>query len=630
MGTAAEALIDAFLVGLGGGVIEHPDIDPCANDLEFVRRYGIRIDHRPFNFAEYSHMAEIFEDEHREQVIMAGAQTGKSARLIVRFLRAGIQRWGSMLGYYFPDQPLAYAFSDKRFAPLVRSSPELGAWLGKRSEREKGTDHVGSRTYGPSTYFFLSVRGKTSTEGLPMQGVFFDEVRRMSYGDIQRAEERTSAQENPLKIKVSTAFYPNSDIHAAFLEGDQRYFHTDCDCPDGCVLALTYPDCLVSLKGVTLEFRRKVEHVYTMAGLPWLGMTEEKIAEYGEAVFVCPKCGKVIVNPRAGWWEPHNPGAWAHSYQLPQLVSPSYTASRCLAKVERPSETVDVQEIYNSMVGLPYLDAERRPVSPENLLSCVVDSAKWPARQSDRWRRRFLRNTALGLDAQGGYNVIVIKAVQPNGKFRTIHLEVIHGEDPWKETARRMEEYNVRVAVIDGEPHWNEAHRFALAFPGRVWLKVYTGPGSPMIDWKDRAKAPAGQRNAGEDVRYKWMVHMNRTRALQWSLSRWKRGLNEVPPPTGLIQQLPRQRGNVILTPGLRVGRMEAVPICRDVYFDHLQCVAFRKDYGADPEGVNRRNNAYVVVADHVGKDPHFSHANLYADVACSRLGRPAKSAPTG
>ncbi len=622
-----DAMLSAF------GMVDRPVIEPYANDLEFVRRYELKIDGRAFDFEGYKHLAEVFEDDHPEQVLMAGAQTGKSARLLARFLRTGIINWGALLGYYFPDQPLAAAFSSQRFTPFVKSSATLRPYLGNRvvadknGAGEKGSDQVFTRSFGASTFFFMSVKGKTSTEGLPMKGVFFDEVRRMAYGDMQRAEERTSAQHDPINIKVSTAFYPNSDIHAAFMRGDQRYFHTECGCADGCVLALNYPNCIADLKTATPLLKAKVAHAFQHAGLPYLGMTEKQIAQYGEAAYLCPKCGNIITDPRNGWWEAHNPGVWVHSYQMPQLISPTYSAARCLSKAERPNEPVDVQEIWNSMVGLPYIDKERQPVQPEHLAACVSSEARWAMRQSDAWRRKYVKNTSLGMDCQGGYNVIVIKQLAPNGKYRTIHLEIVHGDDPWKETAKLMERFDVRVAVVDSAPHWNEAHRFAKAFEGRVWLSVYTGGKAPMVDWKDREVAPAGQRKAGEEAKWKFNVHINRTKGLQWSLARWKRRLNEVPDPNGLIQMLPRQGGKVMLTAGLRVGRMSPVPICAEVYFEHLQCVAFRKEYASEDA---ERRGEYKVVADHVGLDPHFAHANLYADVAASRIGRPARPRPAG
>lgn len=619
----AAALWGAALEGIK--YQSQPVVDPCASDLEFIQRYGLKIDKVSYDFSVetgYPHMLEVFADEHPSQVLMAGAQTSKTSRLIPRFTRAGVMRPGSFMAYYFPDQPLAAKFSEQRFVPFIRSSPDLGRFLGRGAILdEKGTNQVFTRTIGGSVFFFLSVSSRSGTEGMPMQGIFFDEMRLMMHGDVARAEQRIKAQASPIVMKVSTAGYPNADIHAAFLAGDQHYWHSDCSCADGVVLSLTYPNCIADLTGTTLEFRRKVEHAYRNQP-HWLNMLPDKIAQFGEATYFCPKCGDILVNPRQGWWEAHAPANWIRSRQMSQLTSPAVSAAQVLTESRDPTKLI--ADIYKDVVGLPFLDVESMPVSTADLLSCVTSSARWATRQSDAWRRKYMKNCALGLDAMGGYNVVVIKQVTPSGKYRTVHLEIIHGTDPWKGTARLMVMFDVQVAVIDGEPHYNEAHRFAKQFEGRVWLKTYTANEAPLIDWKDRRKAPAGQRHAGEDIQFKFRVHIHRTHGLQWSLGRWKKHLNEVPDPKGLVQDLPKQNGKVILTPGFNVGKMTPTAICQEVYFHHQQCVAFRREY-KDPDDAKpeHQRGGYRMVADHVGLDPHFSHAELYANIACARLGMP-------
>jgi Phage terminase large subunit (GpA) len=609
-------MLAALRRGMG---LDRAPIAACSSDYEFIKRYGLTMEGGlAFDFEKYKHMIEVYEDDHPDQVLMAGAQTSKSVRLMVRLLRAGVQHWGSMFGYYFPDMHLPKAFSTTRFTPFIRSSPELGKWLGRNAQEEKGNNNVLTRIFGASTFFFLSVGGKSMTEGLPMKGVFFDEVRKMAYGDVQRAEERTSAQTGAINFKVSTARYPNSDIHAAFMKGDQRYFHTNCSCPEGVVLSLTFPNCVADLSRATPEFRRKVEHAFR--GGPWLGMTPQDLQKYGEACYVCPKCGDIISDPRHGWWEPHAPGKWIHSYQFPQMLTPTFSASRVWQKYDRPDEKYDIQELWNSMLGLPYIDAANQFCLPEHLQICVNSEARWTMKMTDKWRRENVKNTAMGIDAMGGFNIVVIKQMAPNGKYRTIHVEVCHGEDPWKRCAALMQLFDVQICVADCNPHWNEAHRFAKVFEGRVWLSVYHdgGPGAEMVSWKDRKKSPAGQIYAGEDVKFKYMVLISRYKGLQWSLKRWARRQNEVPDPKGLIQRLPVQAGKVVLTAGLRVGGFEPVPICEQVYFHHMTCVVARKDF-SNPE--NERQNIFRMVAEHVGLDPHFAHANLYADVALARIG---------
>jgi len=613
-----RAMSKALTEAAGGS--ESP-LDPCSTAYDFIEEYNPLLDGRAFDWIKYKHLVPVYRDVHPHVTLQAGAQTGKTGYLLARLTRETFRQWGGMFGYYFPDLHLPRAFSTRRFRPFMGSSEDLRSWVGASSKRGKGTDAVLTRTVGPSTVFFLSVGGKSMTEGLPMQGIFFDEVRRMDAHDIQLAEERTSAQANPINIKVSTAFYPKQDINAAFLAGDQRYFHTICGCSDGVVLAKRWPDCVADLTKATPGLLNKVAHAYEHAGMPYLGLTGEERRRWGDACYICPDCGEIIVDPREGYWERHNPQAWAHSYQMPQLLSWTWPASRTWKAFSDPEQPLDIQEFHNSKLGLPYLDADSQLVLDEHLASCVNTTIVWPANQSRRWRKRHCVNTAMGVDCQAGYNVCVIKQRTESGKYRTIHLAVPHGDDPWKETGKLMHEYDVRCCVVDAMPHWNESRRFARQWLGRVFLAFYGDEGgskgkTAMVSWKDRGKK-ADQRG---DVGFKFIVNINRTTGLHWSLSRWSHRLNETPHPEKLVVMLPQQKSRVMLTSGLRVGRMTPTPICRAVYWPHQQSVAFRKVYLNDDA---KRRDDFKVIAEHVGGvDPHFAHANLYADVALARISR--------
>lgn len=621
MRQAAAAMLRAML----DDEVNHGEcpLDPMANDAEFVAHYGLTIDGRSYDFDAYKHMLPVFEDEHPEQTIMAGAQTGKSGRVLARLIRAGLQHWGSMLGYYFPDYHLPRAFSSQRFKPMVLSSPALAGWLGTQTSGRKGTDNVLTRNLGPTTFYFLSVGGKTATEGLPLKGVFFDEVRRMSQADVELAMERYSAQVDPLDFKVSTAKFPDSDIHHYFQQGDQRYFHSVCGCADGVVLSLTFPNCVADLRSATPALKHKVAHAFEHAGLPYLGMTGSDRIKYPEAAYVCPRCGEVIVDPREGWWEPHNHGAWVHSYQLPQILSPTYPAGRVLKK---SLNMTDKAEFYNSGLGLPYIDAEALPVTQEDLDNSVRPTLRWPIKEDARWRKRYVRDCAMGIDQMGGYNCCVIKQASPNGKWRTVHLEVVHGDDPWRRCAELMELFDVRLCVADQNPNFNEARRFAKAFVGRVYLASYsqwTGAdgNDPMVQWGP-ARMPKSQR--GRETAFKHTVRINRTKGLQWSLQRWPEAKNETPHPDGLVQYLPvDSKGRALLVPGLSRGSWTNVPICRRVYWYHQTRVAFVQQYTSDDA---KRRGQFKLEAVHIGIDPHFAHSELYANVAMDRIVRPRRT----
>lgn len=599
--------------------------DPRGNLHQFVQHYGLIIDGRPFDLATFSHLRELYEAVCNYIVVMAGAQSGKSVWIMAELLRAGILRWGANIGYYFPDNHLPVTFSRSRFAPMVRSSPELGAWLGRGTADRDDVDTAHVKAFGATTFMFLSVAGKSTTEGTPMQGVFFDEVRRMDRGDIQRAEERTSAQKDPLFRYVSTAMFPDSDIHKYFLRGDQRFFHSDCACVDGIVLSLSWPECVLDLRSATPQLRAKAEHAFSHAGVPFGGMTELERERWGDVVYWCPKCGTILTDPRVGWWEPHAPqNHGQRSYQLPQFLNPMWPAARMWDAFNQPG--LDVQEFHNSKRGMPYLSTESVPVSADALAASVDPRLKWIALQPPDWLDENGGYTAMGVDVQRGYLVAVLKQRLPSGHYATVHVEVVHRNqgagNPWERLAEMMLRFRVRYCVIDSQPEWDSARRFATAFPGRVWLCQYveSGPGSSMVAWGDAQKR---KREKG-DAKMKYIVNVARTTAFQWSLGMWKQGLKCWPKPDELLQTLPVQKGAPVLAANLSGGAWQPVRVAVDLYALHLQRVAIlRSNLSTDPNG---RTGRFTLRAERIGLDPHFAHAELYADVALSRLGAPMGS----
>lgn len=628
-------MMSAFVAGYARN---HVPLDACADLVAFAHRYALRVPEtgKRINVSNpadpYSHLLDLWADNHPSVVLQAGAQTGKSLWLIVRIIRAMIEHWGAFFGYFFPDYTLPQKFSRDRFAPFVKSAPELAAWFAReeqddapRIKSRRGsasatvatTDSVLSRSLGPSRLYFLSTAGRTATEGMPLKGVFFDEVRRMDTGDIQRAMERTSAQTGPLDFKVSTANLPNSDINAFYLASDQRKFHTMCRCADGVILSETFPACVVDLNTSTAQFRAKVEHRFRIAGMLPFGMTDDEIARYGLAAYVCPKCGEIITNPRDGWWEAHNPSAYAHGYQMPQLLG--WPAARGLRKWQaQETRPVDVQELFNSMLGLPYLDPSARRLTDDDLLRAVNTRARWAVRFTEGEYDAAIPATAMGVDVQAGYLVVVIKALTPDRRHRTIHLEVAEPGpedkgDPWRALARIFERFKVRCAIIDAMPEHSDAQRFALLFRGKVFLCYYNeGRETPMVRWKDATDG--GQK--GKDAKFKYNISVNRTKMFAWNVRRWSKGNNETPPgPLNAVLPVTGTAGGtmVVFRSNLR-GERKVVDLVRGAYHPHLLGVIFQQQ--KDPE-----TGVVTVRAEHMGgMDPHFAHADAWASVALDRL----------
>lgn len=638
-----EAATRAFLGGLGGA--ERP-LHSGKHPLEFVQHHDLRIDRAPFDFdaqGGYPHLIDLYSDPHPYVTCMMGAQAGKTALAMARqgWLMAGGPdgtTWGSMFGWYFPTNDLTRDFSQARFGPFVRGSIKLRPWVGRDTVEGRGQDAVRSRTLGPSRLFFLSADGKASTESFPFRGVTLDEVRRMPYSNVQLIEERLSAQKDPYMTRVSTAFYPNSDIHLYFLRGNQSYFHSACGCPDGCVLATWGPECVLDLRKASPQLVNKARHAFAAAGLPYLGIRvqdEERWSEWA-AAYWCPQCGEIVVNPRDGWWEPHNPTAWEHSYQLSQVLTPTFPAARMLQKFARTDEPVDMQEVWRSGFGMPYVDLSKQPVTEEHLRASIRTDIVWPAHLPRKARLEAYPTIAMGVDVQAGYLVATMLARMESGKTRIVHCRIVDGSqdgrdgtDPWRELARMMVEWQVRACVVDAQPEANAARQFCQAFRGRAWMAYYreTDSDTAMIAWGDVAKEA---RQRGEE-RLRHTVSINRSPAMDWSLSHWRAHLMETPPPMGLVQSLPVDgQGKPMLAAWLTSGERGLVPVLRDIWHVHYQRVAFEDQRdemsGKAAERATRLGAGPKRRAVHVGLDPHAAHSTLYAMAALSRVAQRDKA----
>lgn len=597
-------------------LLERP-LNPGASPYDLVTGYGLVLDGHLFDFRAFHYWRELYEQVIPWVTLMTAAQMGKSSWMLADIIYNALwTKWGANHGAYYPDKHLPIAFSRDRFAPMLEANPLIGQLAGapRVAGGRRVSQGVFHRTIGPSNIYFLTTGGRSSTEGIPMAYVAFDEVRRMQGSDVQRAEERASAQVDPVFRYTSTALMPRSDIHAKFLDGDQRFWHTDCRCSDGVVLAEHWPDCVADLTKVTPLLRGQAEAAFARAGRPLGNMTAMDLKRYPLAAYICPRCGSWIVDPQNGWWQDRNPGAFGRSYHLPQLISPLWPAGRVLDVYQRVN--LDMAEFWRSKLGLPYLDEEGAPVKWKHILAAENKALTWAYRESHEWRKKNLADCAMGIDVQDGYLVAVVKMRAPNGKYRTVHIAILHGENPWKDAIRLFYEYNCRACVVDSQPAWDEAVRFAKVLKGKVWLAIYVerSASGQTVMWGDSGKQP---KQKGE-TRFLYTVNVQHVRVFQWHLGLWTKGHCELPPLNGLLQTLPCQNGHPVFSRDLRVGSWEPVALA-ETYGQHLTRVAFWRDYPKDDQ--DKELGQYVLRRRHVGLDPHFAHADMFATLALSRLG---------
>jgi hypothetical protein len=538
--------------------------------FEWARTGGFLADRERLDFERWGYLPPVYEAVPEDPsgldlVVMKAAQAGASTMSMLFTLWVAL-RTRSQLGYFLPTADLAHTFSTTRFLKMVRDNPMIHAAMGDpdspRARRMTDEGSASTRRLLQSVIYFTYPGGRVTTEALPLDGLVFDEVQGMSLLDIERAEERISASVLRALVRVSTPTFPGSDIHHFFLGSDQREFHTRCGCADGVVLAdqwhPTGPLCIDRGNGAT-------------PGVP------------NTPFWFCPYCKTIIRNPQDGAYRAHNPSASRVGFHFPQLLSPRWNAAKILAKWENHIST---QTFYSRVLGRPWADPTTMPITLEHLEAAQDPNLRWGPPE-----RNMTDAVYMGIDQMGGENYVVIKGRQGD-RMILVHIEMIRSDDPWRRCAELMRRYDVMVAVVEALPNFNEAHRFARAHHGRVFVATYQEHQDELVLWGDRVRDPQAVRYSADDIRSPWTVSVDQYKMMSWSLARWANG--------------------EIHTPDAR-----ALPICRDVFWLHLQRVALV----TEPREGREDERRYRTAVRKVGIDPHFAYANMLCDVAWVREG---------
>jgi len=222
----------------------------------------------------------------------------------------------------------------------------------------------------------------------------------------------------------------------------------------------------------------------------------------------------------------------------------------------------------------------------------------------------------MGVDQMFGFNVAVIREWGPvmasgTKESRLVHVEWIANPekpdfDPWERCRELMKIFDVAICVVDAMPNGNEALRFALEddHRGRVFLADYSyesAKGEDVCVWGDKVTTDPN-RKAAADIKSKHRVRISRYHGIEWNLMRYVHRIKRQPHERGLIGELPNIQKKMVRD------------FVSDTFWKHLMAVARRKRV------VDETQDKFRMVFENIGLDPHFLHADLYAELALTRI----------
>lgn len=561
---------------------------------------GMKVDGRPFRLNDRPAMAWIYDQipSTREEannyvlVIMKCAQVGFTIMEILAALYMGIKFGPSTVGMFLPSQSLANIKSTHRFMPIVRSVPDVHAAMtmdaADGSGSKSGEGNVQTRRIAHALFVFSWTSGRATTESIPMDSLMFDEVQEMTLEQMEKTRERLSGSYVKFTLMGSTANWPDSDIHHWYKLGSQYQFHTRCpDCGAAKPLDDYFPRC-IGWDDVLNKHR-----------------------------YVCDDCGGWIDDPQDGEWRPLTPEAEdggvvrIRSIHFPQMLSPTISPSEIMAAY---NSATSMKNFYNRKLGKPWADPNQIPVNLEILNDC----ARLGVEAGLVWRRS-ARQTFMGVDQMGNFNVVIIKERMADGRQAVVHLEYIYTKQtvdnpnvsPFDRCSELMDIYGVQICVVETLPNYNEAKSFAHRHPGRVFLASYGQKTGEMISWGDALRENYSERRTEEEAQDPWTVSLDQYKCMQVSMARFVRRRCLFPDPDALQQDI------------IEKGVTRRAAVCRELAFLHFTKTALVVGDDDEGEGEGKKSKQkekkFRPKVVKVGIDPHTSYANMLCDVAWAR-----------
>jgi hypothetical protein len=551
---------------------------------------GLKVDGHPFELDNRRAMHFIYdlipstreEAYLRVDVIMKCTQVGFTVYEQLAMLYLSLRFAPAKIGMFMPSQMLATGKSSQRFMGIVRTIPQVHGLMtdAAAADGKAGEGNVLTRNLGESRFHFLWTSGKTATESNPMDVVSFDEVQEMKIADMEKTRERMSASKLRYTLMGSTANWPDEDIHWWYKKGTQHQFHTRCPaCQTMQVLDEHFPQCI--------GFDPTA---------PRVNPREREAGMVGEYRYRCHACSGWIDDPQEGEWIAKVPDAAIRSVHFPQFLSPTISPREM---IEAYRDSKDMKNYYNRKLGKPYVDPSQVPVNMEMLRACAEEGERLGVQWKDRGFETF-----AGVDQMGSFNVILIAERLQSGHLALIHAEEIYDEEPFNRCSVLLEQYGVRVCVVETLPNYNSAKAFANRHPGVVFLAGYGNMESDMLRWGDDRTNRSERRTAEED-RDQHTVTLDQYKCMQVALGRIAKKVCVFPNPKGLLQELAEDQAN-------GRGPKQLRPILEDRVWVHFTRTALIAERDEEEKKFRRR-----VVK--VGIDPHFSYAFMLLNVAWAR-----------
>jgi hypothetical protein len=409
----------------------------------------------PYSIVDHEYQVGPLNAPEKMRVHKKGAQLGFTEIEVIRTLHGLINnKYNQGVLYLFPTADDVSEFSKARFAPLISDNPEsIGQYV-------HTTDSTTIKRIGRALLYLRGARGTSDIAGskkdssklrsIPVDKIVFDECDLMDPKMIDLALERISHSTVQETVYLSTPSIPDFGIDKKYQESDQHLWMIKCrHCSEYTCLEMEFPECIAQRPdGSGMKLCRKCKReIYSMDG-EWCAQYPSRKGNYGDWIsqlnskFIDPwKILQLFLNPPNG----------------------------------------NVQEVYNSKLGMAFIAAENR----------LQENDLWPLCSQEPSPLSHEGPTAMGVDVGNDLHIVilerstessfkVVKTVSVNAKVdKSIPISEIINFTPVHDL---IVQYNTQCCVIDFAPVQQQVRAFreseSCAVFGCIYQEHQRGPAS--------------------------------------------------------------------------------------------------------------------------------------------------------
>lgn len=409
---------------------------------------GLDLGGRKFTFEGHEYQIDMLKENAIRQCYKKGAQMGLTEINVLKTLHGLLfGRYPQGVLYLFPSVNDVTDFSKGRFGPLVSDNEDIASQV-------SSTDAVGVKRIRKSMLYLRGARvtGKiegikrTSSQlkGVPVDRLVCDEVDEMEASMVELAIERLGHSLVKEEAYLSTPSIPDFGIDKLYNESDQRVWMIKCShCGTETCLELEFPSSLIELSD-------------------------------GRVIRACKQCKKEIF-PKDGHWIAQYPNRSKDlvGWWISQLNS-VYVDPAKILKAYNDATKRNLQEFYNSKLGMAYISAENRLTVQDVYANCC----------RDLMQTRDNGPCALGIDVGAMLNVVV--GYRPREEvLQVCYLAQVSSFNDLHDIAKR---FNVQCAVIDMEPETRKARDWQGSEEFPIFLCDYQHSVTSGPRWDEEKK----------------------------------------------------------------------------------------------------------------------------------------------